>query len=174
MISTGLVGQPANTALDMNIPLHPFTKPGTPSSHYTSNDMTDIHNQLGYSYGHGSLDSLHADRPDTALISNFKRVHNINRAQILGSFVIRLYAKGPDMSEEVEIGRNAILNHWSVEGCANCQNKLEAESLVPVDDTMLRFLKGSGENASIQYRVELQTHLDSASKDGDLPKVEDL
>jgi len=81
----------------MNTYLYPSKKPNS-QDWYTSNDLTDIEGQLGYSYGLGSLDLTHAPllgSPDAAPLVAVKRVHNISRAQFARSFVIRTYARGP-------------------------------------------------------------------------------
>ncbi|MCJ1305076.1 hypothetical protein MMC08_007890 [Hypocenomyce scalaris] len=116
------------TPLDMKTPLYPFKKPD--GSWYTSFDVTDIENQLHYTYGPGSLDPMIRDgpllgTPDCAPIVKIKKTHNTHRAQYAGSFVIRTYAKGPGTTEEMEIGRDAILSRWNVRGCTNCQSSLE-------------------------------------------------
>jgi len=175
----GLPDIPPQTPLDMDTPLYPFKKPD--GNLYTSFDVTDIANQLGYIYGPGSLDPLVEQpllgSPHTAPIVGMKRVYNINRAQYAGSFVIRTYAEGPS-GKKVEIGRDAILSRWNIQGCANCQDKLNVESLVPLDETMLSVLRGAGTNADIKYSAVIQTHyntqLRAPADGGEGPIVGDL
>jgi len=109
-----------------------------------------------------------------------QRVHNIDRAQYAGSFVIRTLATGHD-GKEVEIGREPILSRWSVTGCKNCQSHLDAESLVPLDSELLKLLRGKGTNSDIKYRVVIQAHENGAFRgapDGQLeggePIIDDL
>ncbi|OJJ80122.1 tyrosinase family protein [Aspergillus glaucus CBS 516.65] len=149
----GMVNLPENTKLTMDTPLAPFIKPGFPSAGdsnencYTSNDLVDIE-KLGYKYGPGSLDK---DKPTSpkkqkkgGAIKQMIKVSNISRAQYKGSFVIRTWAKGPGFQDHVwiEIGREPILSRWNVSNCANCQNHLDAVSMIPLDDGMLAQLLG--------------------------------
>jgi hypothetical protein len=221
-------GQPPNhspgTHLDMTTPLYPFQMHS--GEYYNSDDVTDL-NDLGYTYGPGSLDALivgvdpssqkspsdtltsqfglmalaksdpHVDRP-LSLIQHgnpitlagtdptagsplaltqygldpitlagsdptadnpfpvIKWVHHINRAQFKGSFVIRLYARGHD-GKEVEVGREAVLSRWDIQGCRNCQGHLDVDLYVPIDARTLEYLQGT-ENAKIGWRVFIQTH----------------
>jgi hypothetical protein len=85
-----------------------------------------------------------------------KWVHHINRAQFKGSFVIRLYAQGHD-GKEVEVGREAVLSRWDLQGCRNCQGHLDVDMYVPIDATTLDLLQGP-KNAKIGWRVYIQTH----------------
>lgn len=85
-----------------------------------------------------------------------KWVHHINRAQFKGSFVVRLYAQGHD-GKEVEVGREAILSRWGLEGCLNCQSHLDVDLYVPIDATTLEYLQGT-KKAEIGWRVWIQTH----------------
>ncbi|OCL11648.1 Di-copper centre-containing protein [Glonium stellatum] len=140
----GLPNIPPKTPLSMDTPLHPFTK-ADKETHYTSGDVTDI-SELGYSFGPGSLGPVLGQPflggPQTALICGMKRTHGINRADIPGSFVIRTYARVAGRGR-VEIGRDAILSRWNVQGCANCRDKLDVESLVPLDDVLLSAIHGA-------------------------------
>ncbi|KAI0453085.1 putative tyrosinase [Xylaria acuta] len=63
-------------------------------------------------------------------IDTFKRVKNVNRANYSGSFVIRTFAEDYK-GNKIEIGCEAILSRRNVAGCANCQNKLNVESIIP-------------------------------------------
>ena len=126
--------------------------------------MTDIAS-LGinsYSYGTGSLDQYLA-RPGRGIpklpaiepIVEVLRIHNINRVNYSGSFVIRTYAKYKN--RRVEIGRDAILSRYNLTGCANCQYNEEVESLVPISKTLFEKLKGHGKEKDIEFSVEIQT-----------------
>lgn len=61
-----------------------------------------------------------------APIAGFKRTHGINRAEFPGSFVVRTFAQVAGR-ERVEIGRDAVLSRWNVQGCANCRDRLDVE-----------------------------------------------
>lgn len=96
--------------------------------------MTDI-TKLEYSYGPGSLDIENEAgqyMPPKEPISRIVRVHNINRSDYAGSFVIRTHVKLPD-GGYVEVGPEAVLSRWNVAGCANYQNHLEENSFIPID-----------------------------------------
>ncbi|KAJ4316694.1 hypothetical protein N0V84_007742 [Fusarium piperis] len=154
-------GDPAfkkGTPLDMDSPLEPFKKPN--GEFCTSRDMTDIENQLGYSYGPGSLDmdnkpALHT--PPTEPIVRIVHVSNIKRSDYAGSFVIRTHVDLPD-GGTIEIGREAVLSRWNVAGCANCQDHLDENSFIALDEKTMRALKGSnGAEKDIKFHVQMQT-----------------
>jgi len=151
------VGLPKGSSLDMTTPLQPFRK--SDGKYYTSNDVTDI-TALGYTYGPGSIDAA-LNRPKVVGdydIKAIKRVHGINRAEYKGSFVIKTFAKGPGVTEPVLIGAEPVLSRWSVEGCANCQTSLMAESHVPLDIKMVQYIAGDKTKADkIEYSVTIQT-----------------
>ncbi|KAF5691717.1 tyrosinase [Fusarium circinatum] len=154
-ISLGDPTFPKGTALDTNSPLDPFTKPG--SGFYTSEDVTDI-NKLGYSYGRGSLDSDPARfEPPTEPIAKIARVHNVSRADYVGSFVIRTHVELPS-GEKVEIGREAVLSRWNVAGCRNCQDHLNENSFIAIDNKTMEVLKGNiDDEAKINFHVQIQS-----------------
>ncbi|OAA36610.1 putative domain, di-copper centre [Metarhizium rileyi] len=132
------------TTLDNTTPLYPFRKAN--EAYYTSDDVTDIQGQLGYSYGPGSLDVVEDGprsgrlRDISAEITSIKRVRNVNRADYPGSFVIRTYIRHPSTKERIEIGHEPVLSRHNIGACRNCQNKLEVKSLVPVYAGMLEAL----------------------------------
>jgi hypothetical protein len=162
---------------------------GDHHKYYTSEDATDL-NELGIAYGLGSLSTLipEGDEParsgkspfdiisakvadpmklagsDPNAPSPFSRtkwVHNISRNQYAGSFVVRLYALGHD-GKEVEVGREAILSRWSVEGCGNCQSHPDVELHVPLDAATLELLERladpTGQKAEVKWLVKIQAH----------------
>ncbi|KAL7620341.1 hypothetical protein AAE478_009335 [Parahypoxylon ruwenzoriense] len=162
----GMPYLPPGTKLDMNTPLYPFRKPD--QTYYSSNEVTDIVKQLGYTYGRGSLDYIHGpgfldSEPVDRLheierqIVGFKRVHNVNRADYSGSFVIRTFALD-STGNKIEIGREPVLRRRDVAGCANCQNKLDVESLVPLYRGLLDALCGDRKAEEIKYSVDIHTH----------------
>ena len=203
---------PPGTPLQMTTPLHPFKHPS--GEYYTSEDATDL-NELGIVYGTGSLDAIIRDCDDlvrsgkspfdiinrqisdpmTLAGSNpkdsnpfflTKRVHNISLNQYAGSFVVRLYALGDD-GEEVEVGREPVLSPWDVAGCANCQNNLDVDLLVPMTAAALDLLAGpTRKKKDIRWLVKIQTHdewyefdigapgEDRSGKPAGWPKVDDL
>jgi hypothetical protein len=93
--------------------------------------------------------------PKTAPVRGFIRVANINRAGYPGSFVIRTSIELPN-GEFGEIGREPVLSRWSVAGCANCQDKLEEEAYVPVDDKTLAWVKGTRNRTDVKFKVDIQ------------------
>ena len=155
----GLPDIPPGTSLTMGTPLYPFKQAS--GAWYTSADVTDVEAQLGYSYASGSLDPVRSEpflgAPNTAPITGFKRTHGINRAEFPGSFVIRTFAQVAGR-ERIEIGRDAVLSRWNVQGCANCRDKLDVESLVPLDEVLLNAIRGVDKSAKIEYSAEIQTH----------------
>ncbi|RKL31424.1 hypothetical protein BFJ72_g11058 [Fusarium proliferatum] len=154
-ISLGDPTFPKGTALDTNSPLDPFKKPG--GGFYTSNDVTDI-NELGYSYGPGSLDNDPARfEPPTEPIANIARVHNVSRADYAGSFVIRTHVELPS-GEKVEVGREAVLSRWNVAACRNCQDHLDENSFIAIDDKTMEVLKGNADDKEkIKFHVQIQS-----------------
>ncbi|KAF5593547.1 tyrosinase [Fusarium subglutinans] len=154
-ISLGDPTFPKGTALDTNSPLNPFTKPS--GGFYTSEDVTDI-NKLGYSYGRGSLDNDPARfEPPTEPIAKIARVHNVSRADYAGSFVIRTHVELPS-GEKVEVGREAVLSRWNVAGCRNCQDRLNENSFIAIDNKTMEVLKGNTDDeAKINFHVQIQS-----------------
>jgi tyrosinase len=121
-------GADPNAPMTMATPLNPFLKPdGSPM---TTDDCVNIETQLGYTYGPGSLDQF-ASRPMTAALAEAaeaptRTVHvgGLDRGKIRGSFLIAAYADGD--GEKKLVNLEPVLSRWHVEGCANCQNHLEA------------------------------------------------
>lgn len=162
-ISPGIYMQPKGTVLTMDTPLYPFEKSkGRP---YTSADTVDIEAQLGYTYGPGSLDAVkdsmaleiggEAFEGELPPITTIKRIKNIFRSQIPGSFVVRYYAKIGE--KEYEIGRDPILSRWNVGACANCQGNLEVESLVPIHESLAETLSTTANGEKVEYIVKVDT-----------------
>ncbi|KAK6828737.1 hypothetical protein RU639_003445 [Aspergillus parasiticus] len=157
----GILDLPEGEQLTMDTPLPPIIKPGE-KNYYTSKDMVNIES-LGYTYGSGSLDKHHAPILHTphVPVKQMVKISSIFRNKHKGSFVIRTYATGPGCPEPIEIGREPILNRWNVSQCANCQNHLEAVSMIPLDAEMLAVLLGDDwekENRTvdeIKYQVEI-------------------
>ncbi|KAH7367775.1 putative tyrosinase [Plectosphaerella cucumerina] len=153
---------PKGTPLDMRSPLEPFKQPN--GQVYTSEDVTDIENQLGYTYGTGSLDQeLHTGPvlggPRTAPIERVISVSDINRADYSGSFVIRTAIEMPD-GKLVEIGREAVLSRWSVAGCRNCQGHLNEQSFIAIDQKTMTKIKGdrrSNKDVENSVRIYIQS-----------------
>jgi tyrosinase len=157
-ISLGDPTSKKGTPLDMNSPLEPFKKPS--GEVYTSNDITDIENQLGYSYGIGSLDVNNDPAPHslpTEPIVRIVRVSNVSRSHYAGSFVIRTHVELPN-GGRVEVGREAVLSRWNVAGCANCQGYLDEKSFIALDEKMMKTLMGSNETEKdMKFHVTIQT-----------------
>ncbi|KAI0907328.1 putative tyrosinase [Ustulina deusta] len=152
--------------LDMNTSLYPFRK--ADQTYYSSNDVIDIVNQLGYEYGSGSLDSP-MFRPGDSLgeigvqIDTFKRVKNVNRAHYPGSFIIRTFTED-HKGNKIEVGREPVLSRLNVAGCANCQNKLNVESIVPIYKGLEAALRGPNDTMKIKYWAEIHTHRSFSEK----------
>lgn len=159
ILEEGQPNYPPGTVIDMTTALIPFEKPS--GGYYDSNDVTDYENDLDYTYDLGSLDSTLHTQIDMSTRAPFvltMRVHNVNRTQYEGSFVIRLYAQGPGTNgEEVEVGREPVLSRWSVQGCRNCLSHLDVESFFPIDETSLKTLQGDGQKEDIKWWAEVQT-----------------
>ncbi|HET9441802.1 MAG TPA: tyrosinase family protein [Acidimicrobiales bacterium] len=132
-------GVTPNSWLGVDSPLAPFRHPdGRP---VVSADCVDIEQQLGYTYGPGSLEelaapaALRAGPPERrGLIS----VRGVNRAAISGSFLISAFADVDGVRQH--IGTEAILSRWHVEGCMNCQTHLEARAHFPIHEHMVAAL----------------------------------
>ena len=196
-------GQPPNfpvgTKINMTTPLYPFEKPT--GGIYTSEDMTDL-SELGIVYGPGSfsplldlIDPKKAKSPFDILYSKLdqrltagsspdtpnpfsliKWVHGINRVDYEGSFIIRLYAETHD-GKEVEVGREPVLSRRNVLGCRNCQNHLEVNFHVPIDQKALQVLQGPNK-AEIKWYAKIQTRDQENSifipRDSKAPVIDDL
>lgn len=123
-------GRAENELLSMDSALNPFRiGEGRESRPITSRDVIDIE-ELGYTYGDGSLDrfvegAIPALEPGPVL-----HVSGVNRARIAGSFVIAAHAE-IDGKKQL-IGHEAILSRWHVSGCMNCQTHLEARAAIPL------------------------------------------
>ncbi|KAJ3575558.1 hypothetical protein NP233_g1019 [Leucocoprinus birnbaumii] len=184
ILQEGQPHYPKDTVIDMDTALIPFEKPG--GGYYTSNDVTDFENDLGYTYGRGSLDPTLRSDIDLSTkvpIVAVKKVHGVNRAQYEGSFVIRLYAWGHD-GREVEVGREPVLSRWSIKGCRNCLSHLDVEAYIPIDETMLKALQGPARKevkwyAEVHTRDHLRRQPNTIPSPGgggepDIPRVDDL
>ncbi|KAI1123814.1 putative tyrosinase [Nemania abortiva] len=179
----GLPYLPPGTTLDMNTPLYPFRK--LDQTYYCSDEVVDIKGQLGYSYGRGSLDvslflpgdQLHEIKREIVAL---KRVTDVNRANYPGSFVIRVFAEDYK-GERFEIGREAILSRRNITGCANCQNKLEVNPVIPIYKGLQAALRGPNRSLDIKYSIEIHTHekfddtlVGTPRTPGRVPALEDL
>ena len=157
--SQGQPNLPAGAALDFNTPLAPIQKPNS-TDYYTSNDVIDIENQLEYTYGPGSLTAKRhkfLDEPSEA-ISKLLHVRGIDRRTVPGSFIIRTYVDNKD-GEAVEIGRTETLSRYNLERCANCQNHLVDDDVIPLYKDTLPLLKGGGQDIDqLNVQVFVQTH----------------
>ena len=127
----------------------------------TTADVIDIENQLGYTYGPGSLDQYAtpaAARPmalRAAPPGHTVQVSGINRANIRGSFLISAFATAEGKREY--LGTKAVLSRWHVEGCMNCLNHLEAKATFPLAHDGARFLTTEAAQAP-GVEVEVRTH----------------
>lgn len=125
--------------LSMTTPLDPFT--ASNGAMMTTADVIDIENQLGYTYGPGSLDAFAVAPHEAMLAANAeltekRRAHiaNINRANIRGSFLIATWANGASADERKLLDITPVLSRWHLEGCANCQTRLGVTADVVLPD----------------------------------------
>jgi tyrosinase len=168
--SSGQPGLPVGTTLDFNTPLAPIQKPNS-TDVYTSNDIVDIENQLGYAYGPGSLTQKKhkfLDEPAKP-VGKLLHIHGIDRTSVSGSFVVRTYVDNKD-GKTVEIGRTEVLSRYNLESCANCQNHLGVGDYIPLHEEVLPLLKGGGQDLDqLNVRVFVQTHGDPVPSGDALP-----
>jgi tyrosinase len=141
--------------LTMARALIPFThEDGSP---VTSDDCVDIE-QLGYTYGPGSLD-VYAEKgagwsSDAIDLSQNVHVAGIDRSKVAGSFVIAAY-RNVDGIQQL-LGAEAVLSRWNVSGCANCQTHLRVSADLPAP----------GELDQGDLSVLVHTRQGTASHDG--------
>lgn len=138
-------------------PLNPFTKPD--GSIFTTADVADI-TQLGYTYGPGSLDGYATTPKTTAMLASDPRtdatksihVSGLDRSKVRGSFVISAFA---EIDGELRaIGHEAILSRWQLEGCENCQTKLEISASFPLPAAA----RATSEPSTDAVHVQVTTH----------------
>ncbi|CAB3745979.1 tyrosinase [Burkholderia sp. MSh2] len=148
-------GTVPNSWLTLESPLDPFKKSENGKERaYTSLDCINIEEQLGYTYGPGSLEnlpklSLAAMTVPAGNSSKVVRVSGLNRAPIAGSFLVSAYVN-IDGKRQL-LGTHAVLSRWSVQSCANCQTHLEVRAFFPLN----QFTESAVEGA--QYEVEVHT-----------------
>jgi tyrosinase len=144
-------GVAPNSWLTLDSPLNPFKNEDGEAC--TSRQCINIENQLGYTYGPGSLDeyveqgvaaSLEEGRSTKTI-----RVTGINRAAIRGSFLVSAFANID--GKRYHVGTESVLSRWSVQGCANCQTHLEVKAFIGLHS----FQEESLTNAN--YEVEVRT-----------------
>ncbi len=147
-------GRQPNTPLDLNTPLHPFTKPdGTP---YTSADCINIETGLGFTYGPGSLQDLPAPaEPAPGRNSRVIAVSGINRGDIRGSFLVSAF--GTTGGRRVHLGTEAVLSSWNVGDCADCDVKAFFE-VPPVTSGIMPRATELMLAEKSSYEVEVHTH----------------
>jgi tyrosinase len=145
------------TALDMSTELIPFRNKEK-TRYINSEDVTNI-TELGYAYGPGSLDPDKIALKEKVLqnIHSRVRVHNVNRGEISGSFVIRIHAKTRS-GRLIEVGRKGVLSRWNVANCANCQTHLETDAIFPISHELATILREGGEDKDVKYIAQLHTH----------------
>lgn len=161
-VSGGHPGMKVGTLLDLDTPLAPILKPDATNSSdfYTSNDVIDIENQLGYTYGPGSLTAKKhpfLDGPAQPP-SKLLHVHGGSKGGIPGSFIMRTFIDDKN-GRAFEIGRTEVLSRYKIERCANCQNHMEVTDIIPLHKSVLPLLKGGGQTLEeLNVRVFMQTH----------------
>jgi tyrosinase len=144
-------GVAPNSWLTLDSPLNPFKNEDGEA--YTSRQCINIENQLGYTYGPGSLDEYVGPSATVDLREGQStktiRVTGINRAAIRGSFLVSAFANID--GKRYHVGTESVFNRWSVQGCANCQTHLEVKAFIGLHS----FHEESLTNAS--YEVEIRT-----------------
>lgn len=142
-----------NSWLTLESPLEPFKKVEHGKTRaYTSLDCINIEEQLGYTYGPGSLEENAAPEAALSAAETAKVVHvsAINRASIRGSFVIALFS---DVAgKRTLLGTEEVLSRWSVTSCANCQTHLEVKAFFGLSASQDEQI----DSASLD--VEIHTH----------------
>jgi tyrosinase len=168
--SEGSVGTAPGTPLSPNSLLAPFKDPNWDPNKEPENPwdpwqtlykVTDIENQLGYTYGVGSLDQYIGTAPSgfTELqpedIVAVKATHPIDRSKYAGSFVIRTFALTP--TKRVEIGREAVLSRWNLRECKNCMSRLTATAITPISKELKQaLLLDEEEGTEVAYEARAQ------------------
>ena len=146
-------GVTPNSWLDVDSPLAPFLHPdGRP---VVSRDCVDIEQQLGYTYGPGSLDELAAPPAadeQQAAPAGVISVRGVNRAAVPGSFLISAFATVEGSRRH--LGTEAVLSRWHVEGCMNCQTHLEARAHFPLHE----HVAGAFDPDSVEVEVRTRGH----------------
>ena len=143
------------TSLDMNTPLWPFIK--RDQIPYTSYDVTDIKNQLNYTYGVSSLDAHKSGFFSIEEPKKYKSISGIDRTKYPGSFVVRLTAHPEGQPDKkIYVGWEAVLSRWAVEGCANCQNSLDVKAYIPIQSSIENALRARGGDVELKYEGEVQ------------------
>ncbi|TCW84483.1 tyrosinase [Burkholderia sp. SRS-46] len=145
----------ATPIVPLESPLDPFKKIENGKERaYTSLDCINIEEQLGYTYGPGSLENLPKVSLSAAAVpagnsSKVLRVSGLNRAPIRGSFLVSAYVNVD--GERHLLGTESVLSRWSVQSCANCQTHLEVTAFFPLN----QFAESSVKDA--QYEVKVHT-----------------
>jgi tyrosinase len=144
-------GTVPNSWLTLESPLNPFLKQENGKERvYTSHDCVNIEEQLGYTYGPGSLEQPAAlavleEGNSTKVI----RISGINRARIRGSFMISAYTHID--GKKCHLGTEAVLSRWNVQGCANCQTHLETKAFIGLHNFQAKAI------ANAEIDVEIRT-----------------
>lgn len=156
-------GGDPNAIMSMATQLHPFTA-ADGETPLTSADCVNIEEQLGYSYGPGSLDSFGERTTATSLAAlagapgRTIHVDGIDRSQIRGSFIV---SAAIEVDGEWRIlGHEPVLSRWHTKGCSNCQTRLKVSAdfnlpLLPERD-LVALAEGSAK-APAAY-VSVRTH----------------
>jgi tyrosinase len=104
---------------------------------YTSRDCINVETPLGFTYSEDEAPgrdavaaAVHAAQGRVAVVSG------INRGPIRRSFLISVF--GNVAGERVHLGTKAVLSHWNVQHCVNCQAHLEVKAFIDVPGPQLR------------------------------------
>lgn len=155
-------GTAPNSWLTLESPLSPFLQHEHGKDRvYTSLDCINIEEQLGYTYGPGSLvPPMALAALEAGHSTKVIRISGINRARIRGSFLISAYANFD--GKKSHLGTEAVLSRWNVQGCANCQTHLEAKAFIG--------LHGFQEESIVKSEIEVEVR----TRDGLLDKPRPL
>jgi tyrosinase len=158
-----------NSWLTLESPLDPFKKMEHGKERpYTSLDCINIEEQLGFTYGPGSLEeeaiSVSEAAAPTAGNPRVIGVTGLNRAPIRGSFLVSVF--GNVGGERVLLDTEAVLSRWSVQGCANCQTHLEVKAFVGLPASETESIDSTAYDVEIHTRdgvlAQSSSHAESA------------
>ncbi|WP_437876846.1 tyrosinase family protein [Sorangium sp. So ce513] len=146
-------GVAPGTPLSLDTPLNPFGK--------TGKDCINIEEQLGYTYGKGSLDGGGLQKSALAAKKGFSAkklvVRGIDRAQFQGSFLVTVTASVPDASGEPReslVGYHSVFSRWDVLSCANCRTHLEVVAHFPLREMSEDEVGRAAFNVAVHHRDE--------------------
>jgi tyrosinase len=140
--------------------LKPFRGPRGLSA--VSTDCVDIENQLGYTYGPGSLDSSNdggAKFAEEAVKPGYSprrfTVRGIDRAMFQGSFLLTAHATVTDADGKLKehyLGYHSVFSRYSVNSCANCRTHLEVIAHFPLKNMLEEDVRSATFSVKVHHR----------------------